>query len=70
MTISISYRKTFHGEVLSSALANNTRIAYDKGWRCFEDYCAEKKINPFSPTPEQAANFVTAHPPPSHRAVF
>ncbi len=58
MTISIAERKAFYGEVLSSALANNTRIAYDKGWRCFEDYCVEKKINPFSAKPEQAADFI------------
>lgn len=58
MTISTAERKAFYGEVLSSALANNTRIAYDKGWSCFKDYCEKKKINPFSATPEQVADFI------------
>lgn len=58
MIISISNKRDFYSEVLSSALADNTRIAYEKGWHCFEDYCAEKKINPFSATPEQVADFI------------
>lgn len=58
MTISISYKRDFYGEVLSSALANNTRIAYDKGWRCLEDYCLNKGIDPFSATPEEIIDFI------------
>jgi len=46
MTISISYKRDFYGKVISTVLAKNTRIAYEKGWRCFEDYCLNKNINP------------------------
>ncbi len=48
----------FYSEVLSSALAKNTRIAYDKGWRCFECYCTSRKVEPFSATPEEVADFL------------
>ena len=58
MNISTSDKRDFYGEVLSSALSNNTRIAYHKGWRCFEDYCLNKKIDPFSATPEEIAGFL------------
>ena len=58
MTIPISDQGDFYGKVISSALANNTRIAYDKSWQCFEDYCKGKRINPFSATPEEVADFL------------
>ena len=58
MAISISDRRGFYGKVISSALANNTRIAYDKGWQCFENYCSEKRLDPFSATPEEVADFL------------
>ena len=46
-----------YGEVLNSALADNTRIAYDKGWSFFQDYCAGAGINPLDATPDQVAEF-------------
>ena len=58
MNIATSDKRDFYGEVLSSALSNNTRIAYHKGWRCFEDYCLNKKIDPFSATPEEIVSFL------------
>ncbi len=57
MTISTD-NKCFYNEVISSALARNTRIAYEKGWQCFEDYCISRNIDPFSITPEQTADFI------------
>ena len=57
MTISVD-KRVFYNEVVSSALAQNTRIAYDKGWLCFEDYCISRNIDPFSITPEQTADFI------------
>ena len=57
MTISAD-KRVFYNQVVSSALAQNTRIAYDKGWLCFEDYCISRNIDPFSITPEQAADFI------------
>lgn len=57
MTISAD-KRVFYNEVFSSALARNTRIAYEKGWLCFEDYCISRNIDPFSITPEQTADFI------------
>lgn len=57
MRISVD-KKVFYNDVVSSALAQNTRIAYDKGWLCFEDYCISRNIDPFSITPEQTADFI------------
>ncbi len=51
-------RKVFYNKVVSSALAQNTHIAYEKGWRCFEGYCFSRNIDPFSITPEQTADFI------------
>lgn len=51
-------KKVDYNEIISSALAQNTRIAYDKAWRCFEDYCVARDIDPFSITPEQTADFI------------
>ena len=45
------------GEVLNSALADNTRIAYDKGWSFFQDYCAGAGIDPLDASPDQVAEF-------------
>lgn len=57
MTISAD-KRVFYNEVVSSALAQNTRIAYEKGWLCFEDYCISRNIDPFSIAPEQTADFI------------
>ena len=57
MAISLD-KRVFYNEVISFALAQNTRIAYDKGWRCFENYCIFRNIDPFSVTLEQAADFI------------
>ena len=67
MKISTLDRRSFYGEVIFSALANNTRIAYEKGWQCFKDYCVNKNINFFSATPEEVADFMielATHPSP------
>ena len=50
--------KGFYNEVVSSALARNTRIAYEKAWQCFEGYCVSRNIDSFSITPEQTADFI------------
>ncbi len=45
-------------EALISELAPNTRVAYEKGWNRFVDYCVEERIvDPLSATPEQVARF-------------
>ncbi len=53
-------------KVLSSDLADNTRIAYQKGWSKFVDYCiAESITNPLSASPNQVARFfvnLATHP--------
>ena len=49
---------SFYDQVVSSALADNTRIAYEKGWNCFKNYCTRNAITPLSATPENVADFV------------
>ncbi len=49
--------KKFYGDILSLSLAKNTRIAYDKGWRVFSDYCNTRKIDPLSATQDDVADF-------------
>ena len=51
-------KRGFYCEVLSSALADNTRIAYDKGWNCFQEYCLSKGIDPLYAMPEESADFL------------
>ena len=46
--------------VLSSALAKNSRVAYDKGWQCFHSYCSENKIDPLAASPDMLADFFIA----------
>ena len=57
MIISISNKKSFYGEILSLALSENTRIAYAKGWRCFEDYCTLRFIDPLNATQDDVVDF-------------
>lgn len=46
-------------EMLALELADNTRIAYGKGWRRFEDYCTEQHIeDPLSASPGEVARFL------------
>ena len=45
-------------EVLSFALSENTRVAYAKGWRCFQDYCASRRINALNATPDNVSDFL------------
>ena len=53
----IESRSSFYDDVLSSTLANNTRITYNKGWSCFQDYCAVTGVSPLSATPDQMADY-------------
>ena len=46
-------------EVLASELADNTRMAYGKGWRRFVDYCIAEQIDdPLSASPDEVARFL------------
>lgn len=47
-----------YSEIVSSALAENTRIAYEKGWTCFREYCGTRDLHPLSATPEDIADFM------------
>ena len=43
-----------------AAQAPNTRVAYEKGWRCFSDYCGERGIEPLgAAAPDLVDFFVT-----------
>ena len=47
-----------HEEALSSELSPNTRIAYEKGWNRFLDYCAaEQFMDPLCVPPDDVARF-------------
>lgn len=57
-------------EILSSSLAENTRIAYEKGWNKFEEYCTESEIpDPLNVSPNVVADFlVTLATKPSRQS--
>lgn len=57
MTIHVSSEIDFSEQLRHAALAHNTRIAYDKGWRCFSNYCQHQGIQPLEATPEEVADF-------------
>ena len=57
-TTSDVFKIDLHNEVLSSALAENTRIAYEKGWSCFEKFCSRRDLQPLAATPENIADFM------------
>lgn len=45
--------------VLSSAMASNTKLAYEKGWACFTAYCANERIDdPLAASPDSVALFL------------
>ena len=58
MTLSTAFKNDFYREVLSSSLACNTLVAYEKGWGRFEDYCAGKALDPLSVTPDEVIDFL------------
>ena len=61
MKKSIKNNGSFYDDVLFSSLADNTRIAYDKGWSCFQDYCVQAGVNPMAATPDQVTDFFIAN---------
>ncbi len=44
-------------DILSLSLAKNSRIAYEKGWNVFHDYCVSRGINSMEATQEDVADF-------------
>lgn len=42
-----------------AAQSQNTRIAYEKGWRCFEQYCDNEGLDPLQASPESLVQFFT-----------
>lgn len=40
-----------------AAQAPNTRIAYEKGWRCFAGYCGQRGIDPLGASPSDLVEF-------------
>lgn len=72
MQIKIKNDKSIYEDILSLSLADNTRIAYDKGWRVFNDYCVARSLDPLSATQEDVAEFFIflASVPRSEEATF
>lgn len=46
-------------DVRAAAQAPNTRIAYEKGWRCFAEYCARAGVDPLAASPRLVVEFFT-----------
>ena len=44
--------------LLRRSLSENTRIAYETGWRRFAAYCNERRRDPMVATPDEVADFV------------
>lgn len=57
MLKSTEKQNKFYNDVLFSALANNTRIAYDKSWTCFQDYCKDVGTEALDASPDDVADF-------------
>lgn len=57
MTFPHNKQKNFSETILASALAENSRIAYAKGWHCFELYCKRHCINPLEATSSVLVDF-------------
>ena len=57
MATLVAKESDFSEQLRKAALAHNTRIAYDKGWRCFSNYCSQQGIQPLRATPEEVAEF-------------
>ena len=47
-----------YSDIVSSSLAENTRIAYEKGWACFKEYCVTRNLHPLSTSPEDISDFM------------
>ncbi|WP_423907931.1 site-specific integrase [Candidatus Spongiihabitans sp.] len=45
-------------DILSSVLADNTRIAYDKGWHLWQRYCNQNNITALPANPSDVARFL------------
>ena len=51
--------REFHQDALASELSGNTRIAYEKGWKRFLDYCAAELIDdPLTVSPDEMSRFL------------
>lgn len=53
----INKDNSFCGDILSLSLAENSRIAYDKGWNVFTEYCETRNIDPLRADQEDVADF-------------
>jgi len=58
MTSTITSIKTTHKDVLLSAMADNTRRAYHKGWKDFSCYCNKLGIDPINADANIVSNFL------------
>lgn len=58
MTNSTTFTETNHKDVLLSAMADNTRRTYNKGWKDFSCYCNKLDINPMSADANIVSNFL------------
>ncbi len=60
MNLATTNDSDIHKLVLSSAVAPTTRLAYNKAWTCFTEYCTREGVaDPLSASPETVARFLT-----------
>ena len=53
--------KYYLKKLSQSALAENTRIAYEKAWNRFEQYCSDVESLAQTASPELVASFLNQH---------
>jgi len=51
------FNELFSGDIFSLSLSENTRLAYNKGWRVFKDFCRSRNLEPFNASDEDLADF-------------
>ena len=55
---SVQVNEDLRDQFIGFSLARNSKVAYGKGWRCFQDYCSENGIeSALSATEVDVANF-------------
>ncbi len=49
--------RSIYGDILSLSLSENSRIAYEKGWLVFSEYCVSNNIDPLCASQDDVADF-------------
>ncbi len=52
---------TQYSRIMLSALSENTRLAYQKGWEKFEKFCDDERLQALPASPETVIDFLITH---------